>query len=204
MKPKILLAAGCALIAVLAAVMTAGPANAEETSAVAVEVVVKVDDRGKAADRLVARAQHLGGYFLLKSMDAATLRVPAAGLESLLAEVGQTGLVIDRRLRREDLGEALLQKGAALKAKTETQQQYVALLDQADADGALSIEKELVNLVTEIETLKGEIRQMRHRIAMAQVTVRFDYRDRAAPVPDGTSSFAWLNTMNLSDLLKEF
>ena len=45
---------------------------------------------------------------------------------------------------------------------------------------------------------------MRHRIAFARIEVLFEYRDRSAPVPDGRSSFAWLNSMNLSDLLEEF
>jgi hypothetical protein len=58
--------------------------------------------------------------------------------------------------------------------------------------------------VAEIETLKGQLRHLQDRIALARVEVRFEYRDRSAPVPDGSSSFAWLNTMNLIDLLEEF
>jgi hypothetical protein len=114
------------------------------------------------------------------------------------------GQVIDRQLSREDLGDELLRKNAVLKAKTEAQHQYLALLDQSDTEGALSVEKELILLVAEIETLKGQLRHLQDRIALARVEVRFEYRDRSAPVPDGSSSFAWLNTMNLIDLLEEF
>jgi len=194
----------CGLL--LAAVMhLAGtPGWAVETSAIEVKVVVKVSDRAKAADSLVQSAERLDGYFTQKTGEGVVLRIPASGLKPLLANADQLGQVIDRQLGREDLGEELLRKKAVLKAKTEAQHQYLALLDQADTEGALSVEKELILLVAEIETLKGQLRHLQDRIAFARVEVRFEYRDRSAPVPDGSSSFAWLNTMNLIDLLEEF
>lgn len=194
----------CGLL--LAAVMhLAGtPGWAVETSAIEVKVVVKVSDRARAADALVQSAERLDGYFTQKTGEGVVLRIPASGLKPLLANADQLGQVIDRQLGREDLGEELLRKKAVLKAKTEAQHQYLALLDQADTEGALSVEKELILLVAEIETLKGQLRHLQDRIAFARVEVRFEYRDRSAPVPDGSSSFAWLNTMNLIDLLEEF
>jgi hypothetical protein len=194
----------CGLL--LAAVMhLAGtPGWAVETSAIEIKVVVKVSDRAQAADSLVQSAARLDGYFIQKTGDGVVLRIPASGLKPLLANADQLGQVIDRQLGREDLGEELLRKKAVLKAKTEAQHQYLALLDQADTEGALSVEKELILLVAEIETLKGQLRHLQDRIALARVEVRFEYRDRSAPVPDGSSSFAWLNTMNLIDLLEEF
>lgn len=197
-------AAGCGFGLAVVLLLAGGDAGAEETSAVQIQLVVKVSDRDLAAESLVASAERLKGYFTRKARNAVVLRVPAAGLPTLLAEAAAQGQVIDRQLRREDLGTALLQKEAALKAKTEVQGQYLALLEQADADGALTVERELVQLVAEMETLNGQIRHLRHRVAFASVEVRFDYRDRPAPVPDGSSSFAWLNTMNLSDLFEEF
>lgn len=182
----------------------AAPGWAGEMSAVKVQLVVKVSDRDKAAENLVLGAERHNGYFTRKAGDGVTLRVPAQNLDALVSEAVQLGQVIDRRLLREDLGEDLLHKQAALKAKSEVQRQYLAILDQADTDGALYVEKELIKLVAEIEALKGRIRHLQHRAAFARLEVRFDHRDRAAPLPDGGSSFAWLNTMNLPDLLKEF
>jgi hypothetical protein len=189
---------------VAAMAMAAPPGWAGEASAVKVRMVVKVSDRDKAADLLVRGVEKRNGYFLRKDKNGVTLRVPMQHLDVLVSEAGQQGQVIDRQLQREDLGKILLNKRAALKAKSEVQHQYLAILGQADTDGALYVEKELIKLVSEIETLKGQIRHLQHRMAFAHMEVRFDYSDRTAPVPDGRSSFAWLNTMNLSDLLKEF
>lgn len=192
------------LCAVAAMATAAAPSWAGETSAVQVRLVVKVSDRDKAADRLVRGAEERNGYFTRKDNDGVTLRVPVQHLDALVTEAGLLGQVIDRRLQREDLGNDLLNKQAALKAKSEVQRQYLAILDKADTDGALYVEKELIQLVAEIETLKGQIRKLQQRTAFALLAVRFDYPERRAPVPDGRSPFAWLNTMNLSDLMEEF
>ena len=195
-------AGGVCLAAVL--LLTGTAVGAEETSAVQVQMVVKVSDRDHAAERLVAGAAALQGYFTRRARDGVVLQVPAEGLKALLADAGAVGQVIDRQWRREDLGGVLIELEAALKAKTEVQRQYLALLAQADTDAALAVEEELVRLTAEIETLQGRIRHLRHRIAFARVEVRFDHRDRPMPAPDGRSSFAWLNTLNLSDLLEDF
>jgi hypothetical protein len=194
----------CGLLLAAVMLLAGTPGWAVETSAIEVKVVVKVSDRARAADALVQSAARLDGYFTQKTGDGIVLRIPVSGLKPLLAEADQLGQVIDRQLSREDLGDELLRKNAVLKAKTEAQHQYLALLDQSDTEGALSVEKELILLVAEIETLKGQLRHLQDRIALARVEVRFEYRDRSVPVPDGSSSFAWLNTMNLIDLLEEF
>lgn len=204
MKINCLRSAGWGLLLVSAALMSVTNAWAGQTSAVKVRMVVKVGDRQETADRLARSAEKNKGYFIQKSGQGITLRVPAAAVNTILSEAGQLGQVIDRQFQREDLGGALLQKEAALKAKSDVQRRYLALLDQADTEAALYVEKELIKKVAEIEALKGEIRFLRHRIAFARIEVQFQYRDRSAPVPDGGSSFAWLNTMNLSDLLEEF
>jgi hypothetical protein len=194
----------CGLLLAAVMLLAGTPGWAVETSAIEIKIVVKVSDRAQAAEALVQSAARLDGYFTQKTGDGIVLRIPASGLKPLLADADQLGQVIDRQLGREDLGEELLRKKAVLKAKTEAQHQYLALLDQADAEGALSVEKELILLVAEIETLKGQLRHLQDRIALARVEVRFEYRDRSVPVPDGSSSFAWLNTMNLIDLLEEY
>jgi hypothetical protein len=187
-----------------ATLMNAAAGWADQTSTVRVRLVVKVGDRQAAADALARSAEKSKGYFLDKSGQGITLKVPAAEVKKIATEAAQLGRVIDRQFEREDLGGILLEKEAALKAKSDVQRQYQALLDRADTDAALYVEKELIKLVAGIETLRGQIRFLRHRIAFARIEVRFQYRDRSVPVPGGRSSFAWLNTMNLSDLLEAF
>ncbi|MBI5062683.1 MAG: DUF4349 domain-containing protein [Desulfatitalea sp.] len=112
---------------------------------------------------------------------------------------------MERSLRRDDLSEEVLRKTAALKAKQKIQAQYLDLLAQAaDVQASLTIEKELVQLTAEIETLQGSLRHLQHRLGFAEVQVLFEFEDRNAPAPTGVSSFAWLNTLNLTDLLEDY
>jgi hypothetical protein len=175
-----------------------------ESSAILTKVVIKVDDRAQAADNLVRIAGESGGYFIHKSRDTVNLRLPSANLTSFFTSMDQLGEVVSRKLQREDVGTELLQKNAALTAKIETQNQYLEILEKADTEGALYVEGELIQLVREIEELKGRIRHLQHRISFAAVEVAFDYRDRSIPPASGNSSFAWLNTMNLNELLEDF
>ncbi len=204
MKMKRLASVAWGILLLCASLVNAAAGWAGQTSAVQVRLVVKVGDRQEAADRLARSAEESNGYFLEKSGQGIFLMVPAADMKKIMSAAEQLGRVIDRQLERQDLGGALLEKEAALKAKTEVQRQYLALLDRADTEAALYVEKELIELVAGIETLEGRIRLLRHRIAFARIEVRFEYRDRSAPVPDGRSSFAWLNTVNLSDFLEAF
>ena len=44
---------------------------------------------------------------------------------------------------------------------------------------------------------------MQHQADYADVTVSFRFRNRQAPARDGRSSFAWLNQLNVADLLDD-
>jgi hypothetical protein len=185
----------------------AAPALAEtgaETSALGARVVVKVDDRDRAAAAVQAAAEAAGGYFSEKSDRGLTLKVPTAKAEGLIALAEGQGRRVERSLRRDDLSEELLRKTAALKAKQQIQAQYLTLLAQADLSGTLAIEKELVQLGADIERLEGRLRYLQHRLSFAEVRVLFEFEERTAPAPTGVSSFAWLNSLNLSDLLEDF
>jgi hypothetical protein len=181
------------------------PAVAEtQFSALWAQVVVNVADRDQAAAAVQAAAEAAAGYFSEKSERGLTLKVPVEKADALIALAERQGQRVERSLRRDDLSDEMLQKTAALKAKQHVQAQYLKLLAEADVEAALTIERELVQLAAEIEALQGGLRYLQHRLRFAEVHVLFEFEDRDAPAPTGVSSFAWLNTLNLTDLLEDF
>ncbi len=114
------------------------------------------------------------------------------------------GTVIQREYKTDHKGFDLLRTEAMLKSREEIRLQYLEVLKKANAKTILAVEKEIADLIKGIETLKGEIRYMKHRLRFAEIEISFDFRERSAPAPDGKSSFPWLNTMNLPDLVEEF
>jgi len=204
MKPSI---GGYTLLLMAILAWGHSPALAEsgtETSALYARVVVQVADRDRAAAAVQSAAEAAAGYFSEKSERGLTLKVPVEKADALIALAERQGRRLERSLRRDDLSDEVLRKTAALKAKQKIQAQYLELLAQAEVQAALTVEKELVQLTAEIETLQGRLRFLQHRLRFAEVQVLFEFEDRDAPAPTGVSSFAWLNTLNLTDLLEDF
>ncbi len=175
-----------------------------ENAASEASLTIKVTNKDAAADALVRKAEELGGYFSERTEQALVLRVPT-GREGDLIALGETqGIVIERRFQKADLSETLDQAKSQLRSREETLKRYMDVLRDAGADQIVMVEREIVAQIQDIERLKGRIRAFEHRLRFALVNVAFQFRERRAPLKTGQSSFAWLNRVNLADLLEEF
>lgn len=183
--------------------LTAWMAFAEETR-VQASVVVKVYQPEAAAESLIDEATKQKGYFSSLSNESITFRIPTPAVEGFLAEVAEEGQVIERSMDASDLSASLAQMRARLKTREQLLDRYFAVLAEANPDAVVSVEREITRLVAEIENLRGNIRYQENLARYAEVRVSFQYQQREAPAADGSSSFAWLNTLNLSDLLYYF
>ncbi len=125
-------------------------------------------------------------------------------IETFMEFVPKLGEITDHSLKRYYLGEHLIEKESSLSGKMEVMAQYMKVLEEAETEAILLVEKEIIHLMEAIEKLKGEIRYLKHCIRFAKINISFRFRDRTIPKNDGTSSFPWLNTMNLSDLIGDF
>ncbi len=187
-----------------AATTEASPETSPQaTSVISASLVLKVAIREPAADALVAQARSLGGWFSERSETSVVLRVPSAAIDSLVAHAVTLGVVADRSWSRTDHGAELSELRARLGAREVMLGRYQALLGQADAQAVLTVEREVLRLVTTIEELRGRIRFLENQVAFARLDVSFQFQDRTAPITDGSSSFAWINTVNLTDLLND-
>lgn len=185
--------------AVLAQSELADPGDAH----LAATVVVRVTDRDAAATQMIAATQAAGGWFAQLSADSVSLKVPRAQLRPLAAYADTLGDVADRGFSREDLTARLGDLRAQLASRDAVLDQYMAVLATASPKAVVSVEREVTRLVSEIEALKGQILGLEHRSTYADLTVSFRFRDRQAPVRDGLSSFAWINTLNVADLMED-
>jgi hypothetical protein len=171
---------------------------------VSASVVVKVGVPEATADAVVEKAEALGGWFSARTKTQVTLRVPVERHEELLLFVADQGLVADRTYAANDVSAELEDAKARLRAREGVLGQYEAVLATAGPKSIVAVERQIVQVVQEIEQLKGRIRYLEHQADFATVVVSFTFRDRAAPARDGSSSFAWLNTLNLQDVVADF
>ncbi len=176
----------------------------DERAAIQASVVLKVQRQEEVAAAIIAHAQELGGYFASRSSSEVRLKIPSEHADDFLDFVSEQGLLVGRSYSSEGLIAPLTDKQARLQVRQEMLGQYFAVLEQASTASVIAVEQQIVQLVATIEGLKGAIRALEHRAAYADITVSFQFRERAAPARDGSSSFAWLNTLNLADLIDDF
>jgi hypothetical protein len=191
-------------LALAAEPATGGAAKPEAPTHVQTALVVQVSDVGAAQDAVIARAESEGGWFSALSDDGVTLQVPVARAGVVEDFARTLGSVVERDYRRDDLSAQLRDQRSALAARQRTLDRYFAVLADANARSVVSVEREINRLVTEIEGYEGRIRVLEHRAAVASVQVSFRFRDRKRPAPAGASSFGWVNSVSLDDLLGTF
>jgi hypothetical protein len=180
------------------------PAEGPAVTQLTASLVLEVGEPQVTGDTLVAKAKEVGGWFQVRTQDSVSLRVPSEKLEPFLAFAGAQGEVADRSYAANDLTGQLVDLRSRLSARESVLDKYYEVLASANPKAVVSVERQITNLVQEIEQLKGRIKLLEHQGAFAAVDVSFRFRDRRAPAKDGSSSFAWLNTMTLEDLVSDF
>jgi len=188
------------MIGLLTLLLTAPPPTAASDAT----LVVKVTNRDAAADALAKKAEELGGYFSSRDETSIVLRVPTGTEDELIALTEKQGVLIERLISKNDLSEVLEDARSKLRSREETLKRYFEVLREAGPMQVVMVEREIVAQIQDIEGLKGRIRAMEHRLRFATLNISFEFRERRAPLKTGLSSFQWLNTVNLADLLEDF
>lgn len=185
------------MIALIASLAWGAPSE----TAISASLVVAVSQKDVAADALVAWSRAHGGWFQERTAEHVSLRVPSELAEDLTAFASEQGKVVDRALSRDDVSRELADARGRLEAREKVLDQYYAVLATAKAGSVVEVERQIVWAIEEIERLKGRIRLLEDQARWARVDVSFQFRDRSAPARDGSSSFRWLNTLNVQDVV---
>ncbi len=184
------------ILALLGAAFAATQINAS--------VTLQVDDREKAIQAVITSAEKAGGWFSNLSDERVVVRVPVDRAAELLDGARALGQLVERDWSARDLDAELIDLRARLASRQAVLTRYLEILGGAHANAVVAVEREITRTVAEIESLQGRIRLLEHQAEYAQLGFSFRFRDRAAPTRDGSSSFAWLNTLNLADLQDDF
>ncbi len=178
--------------------------RATERSSLDATLSLRVDDRSAALDRVVALAEAQGGWFSELGAAQVVLRIPTAKTPSFLEDLRREGDLLDREVSTTDRGAEEEELMSRLRAREQVLARYMEVLAGATPKSVVAVEREINRVVQEIEQIQGRLRFLGDQIAYSRVSVSFRYRERRAPVADGSSSFAWLNTMNMADFLADF
>jgi hypothetical protein len=175
----------------------------ERVCAFSARVLLKVVHPVEARKKIVGLIDSLGGFPSVVTDQKLIIRVPPEKFPGLIRDIGQYGVVVEKTMQREDITEKLAQLGGRLRSKQDILEKLRSFFDDSNVKATLQIEKNMTQLVIELEKVKGQLRLAidKARFATIEVAFRFRRRDRIVYV---NSPFQWLNSVDLDRFLAEF
>ena len=167
------------------------------------QATVLVADPERAADALEQWAEQAGGYALLKASDRVILRLPYQRIPELretLRELSED--ILELSPRSQDLREAILETQAKISSRQEVLERSLAMLDRADVEGTLAIEREILTLIEEIEGLKATLQKLNQERRFSRAEISLQYLEQSLPenIP---SSFDWINGVDFYSFIRQ-
>ena len=160
-----------------------------------------VSDPELTAGRIALWAEQSGGYYLQKANDRVTIRYPyEASREFRQILENEAEEVVELIPETVDIREGLLGIRSAITSREEILEKNLSFIDEADVAGTLAIEKEIMQLLMEIEDLKGRLRKLETDRTFSRGDVYLNTMEETLP-EDIPSSFGWINSVNVYSLL---
>jgi hypothetical protein len=167
------------------------------------EATLLVAEPDLVADKIAQWAESSGGYFLVKSTAKVIIRFPWGKMDELrefLKKISEE--VVTLLNKATDLRESFLEIQSGISSRQEMLANTLGFLDRADIKGTLAIEKEVINLLKEIEELKIKLRKIYIDRAYALATIHLNFFQQSIP-QDIPSSFGWINSLDFYTFIKE-
>jgi len=167
-------------------------------------LVLQVGDRDTAAQKAIVRAESVGGWLLCWNEWKVSLRVPSGELRRYLASLDSIGLKVDETFSSQDQGAEIENLRASILSRKKLLDSYFAMVKSTNGNQVQTIERALVDLISQIEIDEGRLHSMEAKVREALVDISFRIENRNLPAPTGQSHFAWLNHLNLTEHRGEF
>lgn len=162
------------------------------------EMAISVFKLDEAMERAEALALETGGYVQSMSQGYYILRIPAAKLRGVMAELGKLGVVESRSLQAQDVTEEFVDLTTRIRVLRETQQQLLALLKQArNVEEALNVRRSLDQITMELEQAMGRLRMLESLIGFSTLTVRMSQRGPQNAIPSSNDPFPWVDGLGV-------
>jgi len=157
------------------------------------EVRMEVDSLNIAYNNIVASAARLGGFEASRNMVhgernsgfvSAVIRLPANRLDEFLREIEQAGRIISSNITSDDITNQYFASQIRVGNLERTLERYYEFLARADSfEEQLSVQRQIDNIIWEIEQITGRINMWGNLVAYSNVSI--DLRRLPDPGPCG-------------------
>lgn len=139
-----------------------------------------------------------GGYIQSMNEGNVVLRIPSKSLRKVMEEIGDYGVVDHRALQAADVTAEFVDIDSRIRALQETQKQLLELLTKArTVQEALEVRRALDGITSELEVLKGRMRQLENQISYSTLSLTMYERGPHMPTPSSNDPFPWVNELGV-------
>ena len=139
-----------------------------------------------------------GGYIQSMSIGSVVLRIPSKSLRKVMDSVAEYGVVEQRSLQSQDVTAEFVDIESRLRALEETHKQLLGLLTKArTVKEALEVRQALDRITSELEVLKGRMRQLKNMITFSTLSLNFQERGPHMPTPSSNDPFPWVDDLGV-------
>lgn len=159
---------------------------------------ISVYDLETAATSVETIPDRYGGWLHQRSSTQLVLRIPAAKLKSVMAELAELGVVEAQTLQAQDVTAEYVDLESRIKVLRETQTQLLELLGKAKTvEEALHVRNALDDVTMELEVALGRMRQLSDLISFSTLTVTLVERGPQQVLPTSNDPFRWVDELGV-------
>ena len=169
-----------------------------------VYATILVVDPEVAAGEIASWAEERNGYFLYKSLDQVTIRFPVehTGVFRPFLE-DNSEYLFEYSSDAQDFREEIVLLQSGIRSREEILEKNLSYIDKADVKGTLEIEREVMQLLTEIEALKGRLNRLLQDIRFSYAEVALSFQNTSIP-HTLSSSFDWINSVDFYSFVEGY
>jgi len=156
---------------------------------------LSVVDPSKTVHVLADYCESVGGYYIKKSDHGISLRLPAGMSNKVEDILKANGTLIRYNINTTDIGNEHLVLTKQLDSRRKLLSDYDKLIASSQFSSTLTLERELMTVVSEMENLKGRINKMENEYKFLKLDIKFFSEDVSRDV-SARSSFDWINRIN--------
>ncbi|MDH5682798.1 MAG: DUF4349 domain-containing protein [Spirochaetota bacterium] len=158
----------------------------------------------RTIDNLRKITDERGGYVKYLDKHRINLKIPAPDSELILNEIKKTAFISDNMKNTSNLSESLITLNAKLKTKDTLLNQLYAIFNNSGLTQTMDVEREINQIILDIEDLKGKIRYIENRVAFSEITIYVNNSSRSTGYPRvHRSHWQWINTLGIKNLLNK-
>jgi hypothetical protein len=155
--------------------------------------------------KIISFAEEKGGYFTSFDGYSISLRFPAKALNEFNAMLAGIAAIEGKSFNSTDKGLEVERLNSQIQSRKKLLGTYFDLVKNAQFAELQSVEREMVNLNAQIESLQGQKQAIEKRAALASISITA--HGNAVPIQptfNTYSPFTWINSTNLHSLQGDF